>query len=115
MAAALATVRLQGRSGRIYSISTYLNDTSNNLARFDEAKVAVAGSADSYVVKEPCSLFDVCLTSDLATPTHLQIQRNGTPTGDIIDATAHLASVVNRPNPSIGFAPGDKLGIMQIA
>lgn len=115
MAVALATIRLMGRGGRIYAISTYLNDTSNNLARFDESKVAVAGSADAYIIKEPASLIDVCLTSDLATPTHLQIQRNGTPTGDILDCTAQLASVVNRPNPLVGFNQGDKLQIMQIA
>jgi len=114
MAAALATVRLLGRSGRVYAISTYLNDTANNLARFDEAKAAVAGSQDQYTVKEPATLIDVCLTSDVATPTHLQIQRNGTPTGDILDCTAQLASVVNRPNPGVGFNQGDKLGIMQL-
>lgn len=115
MAAALATMVIQGRSGRRYSISVYLNDTTNNLARFDEAKIAVAGSADNFQVKEACSIIDICLTSDLATPTHLQIQRNGTPTGDILDCTAQLASVVSRPSPICPLAPGDKISIMQIA
>lgn len=115
MAAALATVRLLGVSGRIYAVSMYLNDTTNNLARFDESKIAVAGSSDAYICKERCSLIDVCLTSDIATPTHLQIQRNGSPTGDILDATAQLASVVNRPNPLVGFNSTDKLQIMQVA
>lgn len=115
MAAALATVKLSGKSGRVYAVSMYLNDTTNNLARFDESKIAVAGSADHYIVKEPSSITDVCLTSDLATPTHLQIQRNGTPTGDILDCTAQLASVMHRPSPICPFNAGDKLMIMQIA
>lgn len=114
MAAALGTLVYQGRSGRRYSISMYLNDTTNNLARFDESKISVAGSADSYVCKEPGAIVDICLTSDIATPTHLQIQRNGAPTGDILDATAQLASVVYRPNPVCPFNQGDKIYIMQI-
>lgn len=115
MATALSTIRLLGRSGRIYAVSCYLNDTTNNLARFDEAKVATAGSADQYVIKENCTLIDIALTSDLATPTHIQVMRNGTPTGDILDATAQLVSVVNRPNPSCPFTTGDKLMLMQVA
>jgi len=113
MAAALGTVVLLGQ-GRKTSISMYLNDTAANLARFDESKVAVAGSPDKYVVKFPCALVDVALTSDLATPTHLQIQVNGTPTGDILDCTAQLISVVNRPNPGVPLRAGDQLAIMQI-
>lgn len=115
MAAALGTVVYQGRSGRRYAISMYLNDTTNNLARFDEAKIAVAGSSDGYTIKESGAIVDVCLTSDVATPTHIQIQRNGQPTGDILDCTAQLASVVNRPAIMCPLAAGDKLQIMQIA
>lgn len=115
MAVALSTVVYTGRSGRKYAISMYLNDTTNNLARFDESKIAVAGSQDNYIFKESGVLSDICLTSDLATPTHLQILRNGTPTGDIMDCTANLASVVMRPSPLVPFQAGDKLQIMQIA
>jgi len=114
MAAALGTAVILS-NGRKYSISVYLNDTTNNLARFDESKIAVAGSPDKYVVKNAGHLVDVCLTSDLATPTHLQIQVNGTPTGDILDCTAQLASVVNRPNAAVPLRAGDQLAIMQIA
>jgi len=115
MAAALATLRYRGNSGRIQSYSCYLNDTTNNLARFDEAKIAVAGSSDFLTAKENGAIIDICLTSDLATPTHIQILRNGTPTGDILDATAQLASVVNRPSPITPFNSGDKIGLMQVA
>lgn len=115
MAAALLTIVFSGRSGRKYAVSGYANDTTNNLVKFDEAKIAVAGSADNYVCKEAGFLADVIFTSDLATPTHIQIQRNGTPTGDILDVTASLASVVNRAWLASPFNQGDKIQIMQIA
>lgn len=115
MAAALLTMVYTGKSGRRYSISGYASDASNVLVKFDESKIAVAGSADSYTTKEPGVLSDVCFTSDLATPTHIQILRNGAPTGDILDVTAQLASVVSRPSPVIPFGYSDKIQIMQVA
>lgn len=115
MAVALATMVVLNKNGRRQSVSTYLNDTTNNLARFDESKIAVAASPDSFTMKDPGAIIDICLTSDLATPTHLQILRNGTPTGDILDCTAQLASVVNRPNPNVFFNQGDKIQISQLA
>lgn len=115
MAAAILTIRLAGRSGRVYSVQGYASDASAVAVKFDETKVPVAGSPDSYTCKEPCTLFDVAFTTDLATPTAVQITRNGSPTGDIVDVTAQLVSVVSRPNPSIPFAQGDKIGLMQIA
>lgn len=115
MAAALGTMILVGKSGRKYAVSIYLNDTTNNLVRFDEAKIAVAGSPDNYTMKESGYLVDICLTSDVATPSHLMISRNGTPTGDILDCTAQLASVVNRPSPGVPFTGGDKIQLTQIA
>lgn len=115
MAAALGTLVYVGKSGRKYSVSIYLNDTTNNLVRFDESKIAVAGSMDNYTVKEPGAIADICLTTDVATPTHVQILRNGAPTGDILDATAQLASVVNRPSPICPFNFGDKIQLLQIA
>jgi len=111
MAAASLTATLS--SGR--NINGYASDAANVAVKFDESKIAVAGSSDSYQVKESCALVDVIFTSDLATPSHVQVQRNGTPTGDILDVTAHLASVVSRPRLSIGFNAGDKLGLMQIS
>jgi len=115
MAAALLTVRILSTNGRVFCVSGYASDAANVLVKFDESKIAVAGSPDSYVIKQPGVLTDVCFTSDLATPTHVQIQRNGTPTGDILDVTAQLASVNSRPNPAVPFNSGDKLGIMQLA
>lgn len=114
MAAAQLTVRFLGRSGRIYSINGYASDASNVLVKFDESKVAVSGSPDYYVLKENASLIDVCFTTDTATPTSVQTLRQGSPTGDILDITAHLASVVNRPNPNIGFNAGEKFSLMQL-
>jgi hypothetical protein len=115
MAAAQGTIRILDSNGRIRTVNFYLSDASNVLAKFDESKVAVAGSADNYQAKAQCKVIDVCLTSDVATPSSLQILVNGTPTGDILDATAQLASVVTRPNPVIGLNVGDKLQMMQIA
>lgn len=115
MAAALASITFIGRSGRRYVFSGYLNDTTNNLVKFDESKVAASGSPDSVTLKEPGFITDICLTSDVATPSHLQLQRNGIPTGDILDCTAQLASVVNRPVVASPFNGGDKLQIMQVA
>jgi len=115
MAAALLTVRYAGQSGRIYSIAGYASDASNVLVKFDESKVPGAGSMDQYTVKEPGAVVDVCFTSDLATPTHVQLLRNGSPTGDILDVTSQLASVVQRPSPHAVFMAGDKIGLMQVA
>jgi len=115
MAAALLSLIYQGKSGRRYSISGYASDAANVLVKFDESKVAVAGSPDSYIVKEAGALVDVVFTSDLATPTHIQVQRNGTPTGDVFDVTSILASVTSRPTAVIPFMPGDKLALNQIS
>lgn len=114
MAAASGTVRIS-TGNRVKAINMYLSDASNVLAKFDESKVAVAGSNDKVVLINGGMLVDVCLTSDIATPTHLQILVNGQPTGDILDATAHLASVVTRPNPAIPIPAGAQFQIMQIA
>jgi len=115
MAAAILTVRYLGASGRLYAINAYANDTSNNLIRFDESKVAVAGSPDAYQTKESGSLVDIAFISDLATPTSVQILRNGTPTGDILDVTSQLCSVTDRPSPRTPFFAADKIQLMQIA
>lgn len=115
MAAASLTVVYAGVSGRIYSINGYASDATNVLVKLDEAKIAVAGSADGYKVKEQGSIVDVVFTSDLATPTHVQVQRNGGVTGDILDVTAILASVVNRPSIRIPYRVGDEIKLMQIA
>lgn len=115
MAAALLTMRIQDANGRIRAISGYASDSSNALVKWDESKVAVTGSADFYTAKQPCKILDICFTSDLATPTHVQCLVNGTPTGDILDVTSILASVVVRPTPVIGLAAGDRFQLMQIA
>ena len=59
----------------IYCVNAYLSDTSAVAVKFDESKIAVAGSPDNWVAKELCDLIDVALKSDLATPTHLQLLR----------------------------------------
>lgn len=114
MAAALCTVVFIGRSGRRYSVSGYASDSSAVLIKFDEAKAAVAGSPDYYTTKEDGVLSDVCFTTDLATPTHVMVMRDGTPTGDILDVTAQLASVVYRPSPAVPYPAGAKIQIMQL-
>ena len=115
MAAAQLIIRYLGASGRLYCISGYASDVAAVAVKFDESKIAVAGSFDSYVTKEPGTLVDVAMASALATPTHLQIQRNGTPTGDILNCTCQQITVVARPNPNTPFAAGDKIGIMQLS
>jgi len=114
MAAALLTINYSFQ-GYVKAVSGYASDASNVAVKFDPAKVAVAGSPDYWQTPAPGHLVDVVFTSDLATPTHVQITRNGTPTGDILDVTAHLASVVNRPKVAVPFNSGDKLGLTQIA
>lgn len=115
MAAASGTIRIRGASGRVYAINVYANDTANNLVTFDESKIAVAGSPDTYIVKENGAIVDIAFTTDLATPTHVQILRNGTPTGDILDVTAHLTSVTARPNPVSPVGQGDKISLIQLS
>jgi hypothetical protein len=113
MAAASGTARILYGTA-MQSVSIYCADTSDTLVTFDESKIAVAGSNDGYVAKAAGKLVDVCLTSDVATPTHIQVMRNGAPTGDILDCTAQLASVVARPNPRVSLNKGDKLQLMML-
>jgi len=116
MAAAQGTVRFRGRnSGRTYAINFYASDAANVAVKFDESKIAVAGSPDSWTAKEPSDLVDIAFTSDLATPTAVQLLVNGTPTGDILDVTAQLISVTVRPNASLALGAGQKFGMTQIA
>lgn len=114
MAAALGTLRVSEAGGRLRAVSFYLSDAANVLAKFDEAKVAIATSNDHFQANAPCNVVDVCLTSDTATPTHLQVLVNGKPTGDLLDCTAMQISVVNRPNMLIGLRAGDKFQLMQL-
>lgn len=114
MATAKGTMRI-AEGNRIRAISIYLDDTTNDAVTFDESKIAVAGSPQEYVVKSNSTIVDICLTSDVATPTHLQVLYNGVPTGDILDCTAQLASVVARPNPMIPLSSGAKIKIIQVA
>jgi len=114
MAAALGTFRINV-NGRIKCVSAYASDAAAVLVKFDESKIAVAGSNDKIVLPNGGTLVDVCMTSDLATPTHIQLLVNGVPTGDILDVTAHLASVVTRPNPVLAIPAGAQLQAMQIS
>lgn len=115
MAAALGTVRFLVPGGRVKAVNFYASDTSAVLVKFDESKVAVAGSNDKVVLPNGGTLIDVAFTSDLATPTNVQLLVNGIPTGDVLDVTAHLTSVVNRPNPALPIGPGQQFQMMQIA
>jgi len=114
MAAAVIQFRFLTQSGRIVCVNGYASDAAAVAVKFDESKVAVAGSPDIWTAKENCWLIDVCAISDLATPTSLQLLVNGTPTGDILDVTGHLASVVARPNPKLPLSAGAKFGATQI-
>jgi len=115
MAAALGTFRFLVPGNRVKAVSAYASDASNALIRFDEGKVAGANSNDGVTLLQGGTLIDVCWTSDVATPTHVQLLVNGTPSGDVLDFTAHLASVVNRPNPTLGIPSQAKLQAMQVA
>lgn len=115
MAAALLTLRIMDANGRLRCVSGYASDSSNVFVKWDESKVAVAGSGDFYTAKQPCKIVDICFTSDLATPTHVQALVNGTPTGDILDVTSILASVNSRATPVIGLNAGDRFQLMQVA
>jgi len=116
MAAALLTMLVsQKNRGARKAVAGYASDASAVLVKFDESKVPVAGSPDFYTAKDSGSIFDVIFTSDLATPTHVQFQINGSPVGDILDVTAQLASVVSRASINIPVNAGDKIGLMQLA
>lgn len=114
MAAAQLTLRIQDANGRVRTVNGYASDSSNVLVKWDESKVAVSGSADFYTAKQPCKIVDIAFTTDLATPTSVQCLVNGTPTGDILDVTACLVSVVVRPTPVIGLNAGDRFQLMQL-
>lgn len=114
MAAAYLTITIKNASGRRKSISGYASDASAALCRFDESKIATAGSPDNIVAKENGQIIDICFTSDLATPTHVQLLVNGTPTGDILDVTAQLASITARAPIGCNVSAGSKIQLMQL-
>lgn len=113
MAAASLTLIYRLTNGSRIAYNGYASDAAAVAVKFDQAKVAVAGSDDHIVAPGPGHVIDVCFTTDLATPTHVVVTRNGKNTGDILDVTAHLASVVTRPAICIPFNANEKIGLTQ--
>lgn len=103
------------RSGRGFKyLNCYFDDTAGNKVRFDDG--AGAGAATSPEYKPPFGgvIADVVLAAATG-QTKSQININGVPVGTILLNALHLASVTSRPPVGVGFLPGAKIEIIQLA
>lgn len=100
--------------GMTMDVSAYLDDTANNLIRFDQAAKAGTASPDSWTAPVDMALTDMVIAAATGQTT-TQLQRNGIPTGDYLLNALHLASVVTRPHLGVIIPRGTKFQAKQIA
>lgn len=105
MATAVGTFHFIGKSGQSYSVSAYFPDTVGNPVRFNQAGLADVNSPTDWTPPEQVALADILMNSNVATPTAVQVARNGQPTGDIFATAMQLVSVVARIPMRIVFSP----------
>ncbi len=114
MAAAYGVAVYQGLSGRRYSIQIYLDDVAGNKVKFDNGLGDASKGDIAKSFPEAVILQDFCLAGATA-QTKTAITRNDVSTGDTLLNAIHLASVTFRPQLSIGFVAGAKMGAVQVA
>jgi len=97
------------------SVSLYNADVANNLVRFGEGGKAVATSPDYYVFPISGYILDIIWVTGLTDTGYQLVNRNGSPTGDILDAAIQDDGVSFRPRHRIPFNAGQRLTLTQLA
>jgi len=114
MAAVQANLLAKGlKSGRLYSISTYLPDAVATRATFNLTGTAAAGSNTEWRVPEPIVIYDLVMTT-APTATVSDVLINGVMVpGSRFTYTQCLSAIVFRTPMSIPVQAGDFVGLMQ--
>jgi hypothetical protein len=110
MATATGAFHLIGKSGHSYTVSAFFPDTAGLPVRFNQGGVADTNSPYDWTPNEPVALVDIIMNTNVATPTAIQIVRNGQPTGDLAQTAVQLASITTRPALRIAYGPMARMG-----
>jgi len=93
----------------------YFDDTAGNPVRWDGGSGATATSDTGFQIPvNGTTLIDIVLAAATA-QTKTQVNRDNTPTGNMLRNSIHLASVVTRPPMRVTFNAGQKCTLYQVA
>jgi len=113
MAANAGNVVLVGKSGRTYTIDTYVPDAvATNLA-LNPSGLAASTSPTHYTTVEPCTLVDISIAAaPTAVGAILQVG-DANVNGGAIRWANQLAANPNRPRLRIPLPPGVQISFLQ--
>jgi len=104
------------KSGRIYSIDSYVSDVANAAVTFDPNGAAGASSLQYWQPPEDVVLIDYAQVTGTADTTALVLTQGGAiKPGTVLRYTVFLTSIATRPKLSIGFPANALVGAKQIA
>ena len=106
---------LRGRSGRTYTKDLYHSDVANALVRFDSGSGASSTSETFWTCPEDLLLVDYYIVTGMTDTTKMQLTKDGVQTGDILRFVPHLTTNALRPQLTIPFRRGQKIGALQLA
>ena len=114
MAAQYGMIAFRGRGGRSFNKNVYFDDVAGALVRWDGGSGASATSPVGWTPPEHVVMVDLVLAAALVV-TRTQLVRGGQPTGDILQNSVHLASVLSRPGLAIVIPAGVEVAAIQLA
>ena len=109
MAATTGTLYLIGKSGRTYSVDTYVEDAATGVLRFNPTGLAGAASAVSLRVPEDCVIYDIAVEAKPTASGFVFVNNSGVINGGAVRFNVQLTSLSNRGKVKIPLTGGDLL------
>lgn len=110
MAATAGTVILQGKSGRTYSVDSYIPDATGTFLGFNPSGIATSTSPTTYRLPEDCKIIDVSIGT-APTAVGVALTLNGVVmNGASLRWANQLQTLANRAKLQIYLSGGDFLG-----
>lgn len=113
MAASAGNIVLVGKSGRTYTIDTYVPDAvATNLA-LNPSGLAASTSPTHYTTVEPCTLVDVSIAAAPTAVGAIMQIGDANVNGAAIRWANQLAANPNRPKLRVPLPPGVQISFLQ--
>lgn len=112
------TLHFRGlRSGTTYTKPIYNADVAATLCRIGIAGATpgASGGEDFCVFNEPVILYDVSVVTGIVDTANLLILADYNPTAYSINWASHVNTLATRPALNIGFNPGTRISLQQVA
>lgn len=111
-----AALTFMGKSGRIYSIDSYISDVANASVTFDPNGSAGATSLQYWQPPEDVTLIDYAQVTGTADTTALVLTQGGAiRAGTVLRYTVFLTTINTRPRLNIAFPANALIGAKQLA